>query len=50
MKTLLWGFPHKQVLTPIELIVEGVFELAKKNTGAGTKDKGTIKYEVKERK
>ncbi len=25
LKTLLWGFPHKQVLTPIELIVEGVF-------------------------
>jgi uncharacterized protein (TIGR00159 family) len=34
LKTLLWGFPHKQVLTPIEIIVEGVFELAKKNTGA----------------
>ncbi len=34
LKVLLWGFPHKQVLTSIEIIIESVAELAKKHIGA----------------
>lgn len=34
LKTLLWGFPHTRMLTPREIIVDGVFELAHKHIGA----------------
>jgi len=34
LKTLLWGFPHKHLLTPIEIIIESAFELAKRHVGA----------------
>jgi diadenylate cyclase len=33
-KTILWGFPHQELSTPIESIVESVFELARERTGA----------------
>lgn len=33
LKTLLWGFPHTHKLTPLEIIVEGVFELARRHVG-----------------
>lgn len=34
LKTLLWGFPHAQMLTPRGIISDGVFELARKHIGA----------------
>jgi len=34
LKTLFWGFPHKDLLTPIEIITESCFELAQKHIGA----------------
>jgi len=34
LKALLWDFPHKAVRTPIDSIVEGVYELARTRTGA----------------
>jgi uncharacterized protein (TIGR00159 family) len=34
LKAILWGFSDKTVNTPIEIIVESVFELARARTGA----------------
>jgi uncharacterized protein (TIGR00159 family) len=34
MRAILWGIHPKTALTPIEVIVESVFELSKKRTGA----------------
>lgn len=34
LKTILWGFPQKTVLTPLEVVVESAFYLARKNIGA----------------
>ncbi len=34
LKALFWGFPHKSIHTPIEIIVDTVFEMALKQTGA----------------
>jgi uncharacterized protein (TIGR00159 family) len=34
LKAILWGIHPKTALTPIEVIVESVFELSKKHTGA----------------
>lgn len=34
LKSLLWDFPQKAVRTPIDSIVEGVYELARTRTGA----------------
>lgn len=33
-KTILWGFPHKEVSTPVDIIVESVSEMARAHTGA----------------
>ncbi|MDQ1331884.1 MAG: diadenylate cyclase [Thermodesulfobacteriota bacterium] len=33
-KTILWGFSQKVITSPVEIIAESVFELAKKHTGA----------------
>ena len=32
--TLLWGFPHKEIDTPAETIVDSTFEMARKGAGA----------------
>ncbi len=34
LKAILWGFSHKAASTPIESIVEGVFDLARRHSGA----------------
>ena len=34
LRALLWDFPQKAVRTPIDSIVEGVYELARTRTGA----------------
>lgn len=34
LRALLWGFPQKTVRTPIDAIVEGVYELARNRIGA----------------
>lgn len=34
LKSLLWGFPKHTSFTPVEIIVESVYELARKKTGA----------------
>ena len=34
LRAILWGFPHKSVRTPIDSIVEGVYELARSHIGA----------------
>lgn len=34
LKSFLWGFPQKTSITPVEIISESVFELARKHTGA----------------
>ena len=34
LKAILWGFPQKALHTPIEIIVESVYELAQRRTGA----------------
>lgn len=34
LKAILWGFSHKTTTTPIELIAESAFELARKRSGA----------------
>jgi uncharacterized protein (TIGR00159 family) len=34
LKAILWGFPHKQVHTPIEIIVESISELSRRRCGA----------------
>lgn len=33
-KTILWGFSQKTITSPVEIIAESVFELARKHTGA----------------
>lgn len=34
LKSIFWGFPRDSVLTPLEVITDSVFELAKKRIGA----------------
>lgn len=34
LKTVLWGLPYKNTRTPIQIVVEGVYEMAKKHIGA----------------
>ncbi len=34
LKAILWGFPHKTVSTPIEIIAESVFALSRRKSGA----------------
>jgi hypothetical protein len=34
LKSIFWGFPRDAVLTPLEVITDSVFELAKKRIGA----------------
>jgi len=34
LKSFFWGFPRMRLNTPVEVIVESVYELAKKRTGA----------------
>lgn len=34
IKAILWGFPHKTTRSPIDSIVVGVYDLARKRTGA----------------
>ena len=34
LKSILWGFSRKTVSTPVEIIVESVYELAQKRIGA----------------
>ena len=34
LKAILWGSSHKKASTPIESIVEGVFSLARRHSGA----------------
>jgi uncharacterized protein (TIGR00159 family) len=34
LKAILWGFPQKAIQTPIEIIVESVYELADRRCGA----------------
>jgi len=34
LKAILWGFPKKGLDTPVDVIVESAFELARKQTGA----------------
>jgi uncharacterized protein (TIGR00159 family) len=34
LKSIFWGFPREAVLTPLEVITDSVFELAKKRIGA----------------
>lgn len=34
LKSFLWGFPQKVSATPVEIISESVFDLARKHTGA----------------
>lgn len=34
LRALLWGFPVKAIRTPVDKIVEGVYDLASKQTGA----------------
>ncbi len=33
-KTILWGLPQKNSRTPVEIIVEGVYEMARRHIGA----------------
>jgi diadenylate cyclase len=47
LKTFFWGFPQMRLDTPVEVIVESVYELAKKRTGAliilmGNEDLGEV--------
>ncbi len=32
--SIFWGFPHARVQTPVQIIVDSVFELARRRTGA----------------
>lgn len=34
LKAILWEFPHKTVLTPVQIIVETVYEMARRRCGA----------------
>jgi uncharacterized protein (TIGR00159 family) len=34
IRAVLWGFPRKTIRTPVDSIVEGVYDLARKRTGA----------------
>ena len=34
LKALLWGFPHETIKTPVEIVVESVYEMARKKIGA----------------
>jgi diadenylate cyclase len=34
LKAILWGFPHRQIHTPIEIIVESISELSRRHCGA----------------
>jgi uncharacterized protein (TIGR00159 family) len=34
IRAILWGFPNKSIRTPVESIVEGVYDLARKRIGA----------------
>lgn len=34
LRAILWGFPHKSVRTPIDSIVQGVYDLARSHIGA----------------
>ncbi len=34
LRAILWGFPHKSARTPIDSIVEGVYDLARSHIGA----------------
>ena len=47
LKSFFWGFPRLRLETPVEVIVESVYELAKKRTGAlivimGNEDLGEV--------
>lgn len=47
LKTFLWGFPGREQSTPVEVITESVFQMAKKRTGAlivlpGKEDLGEV--------
>ncbi len=47
LKSFFWGFPQMRLDTPVEVIVESVYELAKKRTGAlivmmGNEDLGEV--------
>jgi uncharacterized protein (TIGR00159 family) len=44
-RSLFWGWPKKSIATPIETIVEGVFELAKNKIGALIVFPGEENYE-----
>lgn len=34
LKAFLWGFPSREQTTPVDVITEGVFQMAKRRTGA----------------
>ena len=34
LKTIFWGLPRKNALTPVQIILEGVYEMARKHIGA----------------
>ena len=34
LRAILWGLPHKEVNTPIEIIIESIFDMAQKHCGA----------------
>jgi len=34
LKAILWGFPRKTIQTPVEIIVDSIFEMARKYCGA----------------
>jgi uncharacterized protein (TIGR00159 family) len=34
LRAILWDFPHRVIATPVEILVESVYALAKKRTGA----------------
>ncbi|MFZ2444735.1 MAG: diadenylate cyclase [Syntrophobacteraceae bacterium] len=49
LKTFLWGFPNREQTTPVDIIVESVFQMAKKRIGAlivfpGKEDLGEVMH------
>jgi diadenylate cyclase len=47
LKTFLWGFPNREQATPVDIITESVFQMAKKRIGAlvifpGKEDLGEV--------
>jgi diadenylate cyclase len=34
LRSIFWGFPHARVQTPVQIIVDSAFELARRRTGA----------------